>query len=421
MLKFSDTCRSGKRLLPLCVGALICMISSCRSPEAGYSEVHSDSGIYGPQYSEIISEMDDLVSRSEGYASVINYGTTPQGRALNMVKLGSSDSSAERRLGVVITGAIHGDEFLDIAHKLPEYFLSQRDSGAVGAFFKAGGVIYVAPILNPDGYAARQRGNRRGADLNRDFPLKKQNFSGLKYIETAGLEKALRNEVDTENVKVSLTLDYHCCQGSLIYPWGYSKADRLPTAEETEYKRLAGILLQEFQGYKSGRVFDLLNYTALGGSSDWYHESFGAKAFTFEGVYQKEARQFDRHTRMWDSMLAELMFGADLEPITDEFSESSEIFLHLSNSAPGQTKDIAVSSPLASASRIVMCSGNAQSCAETESERLLDMTLGTMRGSAKIFKGKLAQPLLENTTYSFVAYSVGEKPAIFRSFRFKKQ
>ena len=273
--------------------------------EDNYSQVHGDSGISGRSYAQIVDELNNLEKAYPGMAKVITYGQSVGGEDLTMIRIGKEDATATKRPGVMIEGTIHGDEFLNIEDRLPRWFLENQSSNGVAAFLKNNGVIWIAPILNPDGYRAHRRENNNGKDLNRDFDMKKVSKKGFTQPETKSLIDTLRKETAALNVELKLTMDYHCCVGALIYPWGHSATAELPEPAKSEHKRLAKMILGNFAGYKAGRAQEIVNYVAIGASDDFFYESMGASAFTFEGAYGVENRNFDKHTRMWDQLLAD--------------------------------------------------------------------------------------------------------------------
>ncbi|MVZ99677.1 DUF2817 domain-containing protein [Actinomadura sp. LD22] len=83
-------------------------------------------------------------------------GRSVQGRPIAAVELG--DPHAARR--VLVVGCVHGDEPAGAA---------VADALAAGPR-PAHADLWIVPVLNPDGMAARTRGNARGVDLNRNFP-----------------------------------------------------------------------------------------------------------------------------------------------------------------------------------------------------------------------------------------------------------
>jgi murein peptide amidase A len=110
---------------------------------------------------------------------------------------------------VLVIGCIHGDE----CEGMEVTRLLARSHPAAD--------LWLVPQLNPDGYAARTRGNAHGADLNRDFLSANQRETRI----ARKLILRLRPEV---------TIWFHQPQ-SVVRAWGRSRA----TARR--YARLAGV------------------------------------------------------------------------------------------------------------------------------------------------------------------------------------
>ena len=97
----------------------------------------------------------------------VDVGSSVNGRAIRAVETGDLD--AKRR--ALVVGCIHGNEPAGIsvanllAHAAPP---SELD-------------LWIVPVLNPDGVAARTRGNARGVDLNRNFPWRWRRLGGVFY------------------------------------------------------------------------------------------------------------------------------------------------------------------------------------------------------------------------------------------------
>ena len=108
-------------------------------------------------------------------AEVVPYGHSVEGRPLHAVRL---PSPAPRT--VFICANIHGVEF--IGNRVAHGLLRALHSDPAVAALRQQAEIWVAPCLNPDGYArtwaldgdaplALLRKNSRGVDLNRNFPM----------------------------------------------------------------------------------------------------------------------------------------------------------------------------------------------------------------------------------------------------------
>jgi murein peptide amidase A len=110
---------------------------------------------------------------------------------------------------VLVIGCIHGDE----CEGMEVTRLLARSHPAAD--------LWLVPQLNPDGYAARTRGNAHGADLNRDFLSANQR-------ETRIARKLILR------LRPEITIWFHQPQ-SVVRAWGRSRA----TARR--YARLAGV------------------------------------------------------------------------------------------------------------------------------------------------------------------------------------
>jgi len=144
-------------------------------------------------------------------------GTSTRGLPIRAFTLGSG------RPRILVVGCIHGNECAGsvVATRLLHARPSRRGS------------ITVVQDLNPDGHAAKRRGNARGVDLNRNFP------GTWRSIATAGPAPA--SEVETRlamelirRFRPDVTIWFHQPQG-LVRAWGPS----VPIARR--YARLAGM------------------------------------------------------------------------------------------------------------------------------------------------------------------------------------
>jgi protein MpaA len=93
-------------------------------------------------------------------------GHSVEGRPIVAYEAG--DPGAARK--ELVVGCIHGDERAGIA-------IARRLEHAS----PVGLDLWIVPVLNPDGAAARTRGNARGVDLNRNFPWRWKPLGGLVY------------------------------------------------------------------------------------------------------------------------------------------------------------------------------------------------------------------------------------------------
>jgi protein MpaA len=102
-------------------------------------------------------------------------GHSVRGRAIVSVRFGPPDSA----LKMLVVGDIHGNE--------SDGMRITRELIATGA--PPGLELIVVPTINPDGLAARTRGNARGVDLNRNFPFDWRPLGGGEYSGTGPLSE----------------------------------------------------------------------------------------------------------------------------------------------------------------------------------------------------------------------------------------
>ncbi|HRK01082.1 MAG TPA: M14 family zinc carboxypeptidase [Oligoflexia bacterium] len=275
--------------------------------------IESDSGIHGPNYGDQIQELKNLEAEFAGVGQYVEYGKTVEGRPLAMLRIGGTqvDESTLGGKAVYIGGATHGDEYLNIEDRLARIFLTEWAQGdrstmpELQRFVAEGGVIYIAPILNPDGYEGRYRENRNGVDLNRDFGLPPENLPGFTQPETRSLVTTLQRDAAAHRLNLRVAVDYHCCIGALLYPWSYDEGPEMPREHEAAYQALGNAMLRPFKDvgrYRLGKTPTLLGYNAVGTSKDYYYAVHGTLAFTFEGVFRKEQANLAQHIAMWESV-----------------------------------------------------------------------------------------------------------------------
>lgn len=118
-------------------------------------------------------ELVELAGKVRG-AELMPYGRSVEGRELVALRLPSHANAAPR---VLVCANIHGPEF--IGNRVATALLRE---GEVLERLRARAELWLAPCLNPDGYARtyacagrgtlpQLRHNARGVDLNRNWPL----------------------------------------------------------------------------------------------------------------------------------------------------------------------------------------------------------------------------------------------------------
>jgi hypothetical protein len=293
----------------LIAGALVCAFMSCGSmtDEEAYSKLHSDSGIRGRPYNEIIADIQSIADAHPDRAEFIEYGRTRNNRPMMVLKVWDKNLSIDTvRPAVAITEAIHGNEYLHIVDRMPSDILNNTTL-ATEELLTKGGVLYIVPIFNPDGYSANRRENAVGKDLNRDFVIQAVGNQGFTQPETKQYADYIAQEMQEQNLQLEATMEYHCCIGGLIHPWNYDVSRALQGDQRTRHFRI-GAKVRELMGYPHGNVRDIVNYPfgAVGGSDDYFLEKYGRRAFSFEGISNGgEQHNYRKHLLMWDYIFNE--------------------------------------------------------------------------------------------------------------------
>ncbi len=277
-----------------------------------YERIHGESGIKRRPLATIYKEFADLARAESQRADWIQYGTSGSGKPLMALKvhkknftsvqvdlIGNQQAKGESRPAILISEGIHGNEYLHITDRLPFEFMSvNQPHTEFERFLGMGGIIYFVPVMNPDGYSAGRRENSAGADLNRDFTIQAAGNTGFRQTETKAISQFIASEVKGQNLRVEVSMEYHCCIGGLIHPWAWTSEPL--TGETLERHREVGEFVSDIFNYRYGTVSDILGYSAVGGSDDYYLETYGRRAFSFEGSRGIEEQRLKEHVSLWN-------------------------------------------------------------------------------------------------------------------------
>jgi hypothetical protein len=277
---------------------------SCRTRKPNnYSSLHIDSGVQRASYGDQMQTMKSAVQKYPALLSLNNYGNSVKGQPLMALKLKDATvTNSTHRKSIVITEAIHGHEYLHITDRLVMAFAAKAKTGSVlRSFLSKGGIIYLVPIYNPDGYIAGQRENANGADLNRDFPAPDGSKAGMTQPETKYFHDFVMTEASREGSSIDLLMEYHCCLGGVIHPWAYTDK----SIEESQLSKLrqVGEITKKIFGYPYGTVSELLNYSGVGGTIDFIQKTFASRAFSFEGKSVIEEQNLSKHLTLYDEIM----------------------------------------------------------------------------------------------------------------------
>ncbi|MCR9205040.1 MAG: DUF2817 domain-containing protein [Halobacteriovoraceae bacterium] len=268
--------------------------------------IFSNSGIRGPRFSKQILAMKEIANKRPDIVTLVEYGKSIKGQTLTALILEPKNMPVTKF--ALVTGATHGNEYLNIADRLTGALLDSP-SEVLENYIASGGALLVVPIVNPDGYDRRRRGNSRRVDLNRDWPnTKSPQPSQFEEPETLALSQLVERYLNSHPfTQLNFALDYHCCvDGMLLKPWGYQKGVYMTQQETTRFKNFIDPMIKYFPSPgKVGTPPDLL-YSADGTTLDYWYDKYGAVSLTYEGTRRREKDYLQFHVLWWEDILRNL-------------------------------------------------------------------------------------------------------------------
>jgi predicted deacylase len=279
--------------------ALVFCAASAHAAEPSDSEVD-----YAP-YSQIESSVAQFAARHPGLVEHVQYGKSAGGARLNLVRISDPKAHAQpgKRFAIEISGAIHGNEYLGMELDLIQRMVEDRSKlPAIDELLARGGAIYGVPVVNPDGYIARERENSEGVDLNRDFDQLPTHDRAFTQPETRELASYIDADLGKNALELVFSLDYHCCGPSLIIPWSYE--DRLPEGPDYQVFSAIGGIEKGLLGFKWGNPIATVGYLANNSSLDYFYAKYGTFAFAIEGRRGGEAQAIDLHEKLIEAAVA---------------------------------------------------------------------------------------------------------------------
>lgn len=275
---------------------------------AGYSYFHT--------YAEMGAVIDAAAAQHPNIAVKFSMGQSYQGRSIRALRL-TADAGAGNhgRPEVFINGLMHGRERAssELAIHMIEvlsnnYGLDTPLGRRVTNILKST-VVYVAPMMNPDGgefdfqggQVRKWRKNRQaipgssaiGIDLNRQFAYTWGCCGGSSGNPSSDFyrgpepwfapeTRAYRNFVNDRSQRLAGILSLHSAGRQVLWPYAYTKQD-VPidmTAEDHRAFVALGRGMAQRNGYRAEQASDL--YIVDGDQDDWAYGQHDIFAFTIE-------------------------------------------------------------------------------------------------------------------------------------------
>jgi carboxypeptidase T len=214
-------------------------------------------------YTEVLSEMNALVTSYPQNVQMITIGDSDSGQKIMGLQIGSGPTHN------LVVGTHHGNEY-----GATEVTIAFAQSIAAQPI--ANQTVYVIPVLNIGGYSNKIRTEDVGHvtfDPNRNYPSPCGTEGPFTLKDTTALDKF----VSDKNIIASATL--HTFSPAVTYPWGFTTND-LTTGYESIFKGLVTQATLESH-YATGNTTELI-YPANGSFEDYAFLQYGIWSLLFE-------------------------------------------------------------------------------------------------------------------------------------------
>ena len=260
-------------------------------------------------YDQINAYLADLAATRPNLARVVVLGQSLEGRAIHGLEIAGPNGALDPavRPSVLYNGCQHAREW--VSPMTATYIADQlvrgygMDPGLTDLLDNS--TVYVAPVVNPDGYVYTWttdrlwRKNRRnngngsfGVDLNRNWGFE---WGGV-GSSSNGFSETYRgaapfSEPETQALRdfildrpwIVKHVDIHSYGQLLLNPWGYTSDPTTDAAafDALAYSAAAAIQSEHGMAYTPGQWYFTL-YPSSGIAVDWLYAERGAWSFTYE-------------------------------------------------------------------------------------------------------------------------------------------
>lgn len=264
-----------------------------------------------PEYSDLTGinkRIDRVIERSGGKAQAFDIGLSIEGRIIRAVRISKNEKTDEDLPEALFVGLHHAREWIssEVTMGILEFLVENMDSNPFVSDILQNSVIWVIPMLNPDGYlfsweeARMWRYNRRvhpddsiGVDLNRNYD---SSWIKIDYVhgegpfsepETQAVKNLIMNDFETPFPAGVKSLDglitYHSYGQIIMYPPGSTEEP----AEKHEYYKELAEKMAYFTFSECKSVYIVMQnsslYFTFGEMTEWFMKTHNGKpSFTFE-------------------------------------------------------------------------------------------------------------------------------------------
>ena len=251
---------------------------------------------------QMLAELEALAQAD--VAELFDVGDSVEGRDIWALKISDNPGQEEGEPEILFTGCHHAREWIsvEVPYYIAKYLVDNYGIDPEVTEMVDSTVLWVIPIVNPDGYEytwgpnrlwrknRRNNGGSYGVDLNRNYGFSwgGPGSSGIPSSETyRGTEpfsepetRAVRDLVEAGNFKTILS--YHSYSQLILHQWGHTYDDCKGEANQQATAETMADLIKDVHGktYQPGAGHDL--YLVSGDTGDWFFGTFGLPAFTVE-------------------------------------------------------------------------------------------------------------------------------------------
>lgn len=242
-------------------------------PDTESMDVESPAGYR--DFAAVEETLKKIAADFPQIAQLETYGQSTEGRPLYLLKISDNvavDEADEPRM--LLDAATHGDEIIttEVILRLIEELVHGYGSDTRLTNIVNQNAIYVAPVVNPDGFVQRQR-YADGVDPNRQYP-----YPEKPDRHSIGIIQSLMDLFAKHQFKSSIT--FHAFGELVMYPWGYTHEPIRSEADRSDFAALAD-RMAEHNHYTAGPIADVI-YIAEGSSADYYYWKYQTKAIAVE-------------------------------------------------------------------------------------------------------------------------------------------
>ena len=274
-------------------------------------------------YESMVEKINSFNQKYPSLVDLIRIGKSVSGRDIWCIEITNEKNISQSKFSCLIDGCIHGNEWEagESCLYLAEYLLINFGSNMSITRILNNSIVYIVPLVNPDGRMSNTRWNSDGIDLNRNFDIDFGRLRGhaLSLGKLFGVIKipVIRfprlglwftncgrhpfSEPETQAMRglmkkisskggFSFYVNCHTAMHMVITPWSAFKPPfEIPSNEENVFSYVKRWVTEntEYEDKPMG-------YYASGTATDWCFKEFHIPTFTFEILsreYEPGSRQ----------------------------------------------------------------------------------------------------------------------------------